>query len=118
VTEGQFQTWSTLATIGGAAAITYLIVAYTRRLVDKTAVGRAIGTDLYAALVGAFILFLALVAVAIEQATPLTGTWWLLTIPLAILNGFMVASAAGKMHDKAIDEHERQFLTTDAGKGD
>lgn len=92
-------TWDVLGTLAGAAAVTYLIVAYTKRLVD-TFWPKALGTDMYAVLVG-FLVLLAATA-ALGQAL----NW--ASVVLALFNGFLVAATAGKMSDKTIMEKERK----------
>ena len=92
-------TWEVLGTLAGAAAVTYLIVAYTKRLVD-TFWPKALGTDMYAVLVG----FLVLLAATAAQGQALTWP----AIVLALFNGFLVAATAGKMSDKTIMEKERK----------
>ncbi len=97
--------WDVLGTLAGAAAVTYLIVAYTKRLVD-TVWPRLLGTDLYAVLVG----FLVLLAATAAQGAELGWS----SILLALFNGFLVAAASGKMSDKAVLERDRKH-ETDAG---
>jgi len=99
-------TWDVLGTLAGAAALTYLIVAYTKRAIDKFWPG-ILGTDVYAVLIG----FLVLLAATAAQGQPLNWS----AVVLALFNGFLVAATAGKMSDKAITEKDRQF-ETDAGK--
>jgi len=99
-------TWDVLGTLAGAAALTYLIVAYTKRLVDKFW-PEPLGTDVYAVLIG----FLVLLAATAARGQALTWA----AVVLALFNGFLVAAASGKMSDKAILEKERQF-ETDARK--
>jgi general stress protein CsbA len=103
--DGLF-TWQTLGTLAGAAAITYLVVAYTKGLVDLIPWFKFIGTDLYAVLVGAIVLIAA--SAALGQAL----TW--AVILLAVFNGFLVAATAGKMSDKALTEANKK-QGTDAG---
>lgn len=98
--------WNALSTLAGAAAVTYLIVAYTKRAVDRIW-PPVLGTDLYAVLVG----FLVLLAATAALGQPLTWD----AVVLALLNGFLVAAASGKMADKTVAERERQFHT-DAGR--
>lgn len=104
-------TWEALATLAGAAAAVFLIVSYTKRPADRFW-PKFLGTDLYAVLVAALVLVLATVATA-----TMAGRWpqWQEYL-LACLNAFLVAAAAGKMHDKAIYERDRQFHQ-DSGKG-
>lgn len=92
-------TWDVLGTLAGAAALTYLIVAYTKRLID-TFWPQVLGTDIYAVLVG----FIVLLAATAAQGQSLTWS----AVLLALFNGFLVAAASGKMSDKAIVENERQ----------
>lgn len=99
-------TWDAVSTLAGAAAVTYLIVAYTKRAADRFW-PMALGTDLYAVLVG----FLVLLAASAAKGKPLTWD----AVVLALLNGFLVAAASGKMADKTVAERERQFHT-DAGR--
>ena len=99
-------TWDVLGTLAGAAAITYLIVAYTKRLIDKFWPD-ALGTDIYATIIG----FLVLLAATAANGQDITWS----AVMLALFNGFLVAAASGKMSDKAILEKERQF-ETDARK--
>ena len=85
-------TWEALTTLAGAAAVTYLIVAYTKRLVD-TFIPPAVGTDLYAVVVGFIVLLCAITAMGHRLTFH--------SIVLALFNGFLVAATAGKMHNKA-----------------
>lgn len=91
-------TWDALATLAGASFLTYLITAYTKRLVDRFWYW---GTDVYAVLVGTLVLVLAQVALG---ASP---TDWRIYV-LSLFNGFLVAATAGKLHDKAVTERDRQ----------
>jgi hypothetical protein len=97
-------TWETLGTLAGAAALTYLVVAYTKRLVDQFWPD-FLGTDIYAVIIG----FLVLLASTAAQGYDLTWA----SIILALFNGFLVAAASGKMSDKAILEKQRK---EEAGK--
>jgi hypothetical protein len=103
--EGNLFTWEALGTLAGAAAVTFLIVAYTKRAVD-TFWPKALGTDLYAVLIGFFVL----VAATAALGRPLNWA----SIVLALFNGFLIAATSGKMNDKAILERDRKF-ETDAG---
>ncbi|NPV69290.1 MAG: hypothetical protein HPY55_01435 [Firmicutes bacterium] len=98
-------TVETLATLGGASFLTYLVVAYTKTLVQK-ALG--ITTDIYSVIVGFIVVLLAQFAMG---ASPFN---WIVYF-LSVANGFLVAAAAGKMNDKAITEYEKRF-ETDARK--
>lgn len=98
-------TVETLATLGGASFLTYLVVAYTKTYVEKML---GLTTDVYSVIVGFVVVLLAQFAMG---ASPLN---WVVYF-LSVANGFLVAAAAGKMNDKAIDEYERQF-ETDARK--
>ena len=87
--EGLFS-WELLATLAGAAAITYLIVGKTKNLVDRF---WKVGTELYAVLIGTIVL------IAATAATGQKLTW--ASILLAVFNGFLVAATAGNMNDTA-----------------
>ena len=100
--EGLFS-WELLATLAGASAVTYLIVAYTKALVDRF---WKVGTDLYAVLIGAIVLVTATLGTG--------GKITLLAVLLCLFNGFLVAATAGKMSDKAILEASKK-QGTDAG---
>lgn len=84
-------TWDALATLTGASLLTFLVVQYTKGLLDKLV---HIPTDLYAVLIGALILIAA--SAALGQSL----TW--ATIVLCICNGFIVAATAGQMANKVI----------------
>jgi len=96
--------WEALGTLAGAAAVTYLIVAYTKRLVDKFW-PKALGTDIYAVLIG----FLVLLSATAAQGQALTWS----AVVLALFNGFLVAAASGKMSDKTIVERDLKFHNED-----
>lgn len=85
-------TWEALATLSGAALLTYLIVQYTKNLIDRIL---PIPTDLYAVLISALILVLAQLATG---ANPLD--WRVYALSAA--NGFLVAATAGKLNDAAL----------------
>ncbi len=93
-------TWEVLATLAGASGITYLIVAYTKRIVDSLPVLKIIGTDLYAVFIG-FLVLLGATA-ALGQVL----TW--ANVVLALLTGFLVAATAGKMSDKAVTDSKQK----------
>lgn len=86
-------TWETLATLAGASGVTYLVVAYTKKIVDQVKVFKFIGTDLYAVIIG----FLVLLGATAANGAPLNWS----NVVLAFLNGFLVAATSGKMNDKA-----------------
>jgi hypothetical protein len=90
--------WDALNTLAGAAAVTFLIVAYTKRLVDSFW-PKVLGTDIFAVLVGFLVLLAATAATGQEL------TWS--SVVLALLNGFLVAAASGKMADKAVVESSK-----------
>lgn len=94
----QLFTWEALSTLAGSAAITYLIVAYTKAPIDLIW-PKVLGTDLYAVLVGGIVLLLATVAIT-------GGLTWEAGV-LALFNGFLVAATAGKINDKAVKEAGR-----------
>ncbi|MFD2334659.1 hypothetical protein ACFSR7_35905 [Cohnella sp. GCM10020058] len=87
-------TWGALGTLTGAALFTFLVVQYTKALVDRWLPN--LPTDVYAVLVGWAILTLAQIALG---ASP----WdWRLYI-LSGANGLLVALAAGQMHNKVLN---------------
>lgn len=92
-------TWQALVTLSGAAMLTFLIVLYTSRVIDRW---WKWGTDLYAVAWGFIILAVAGIATG---SNPLD---WRLYV-LAFFNAFLIAAAAGKLRDKSITESERKF---------
>jgi len=90
--------WQAMATLSGAAMLTFLITLYTARLVDRW---WRWGTDLYAAGWGFIILTLTNLATG---GNPLDWR----TYGLAFFNSFLVAAAAGKLRDKSVTELERR----------
>lgn len=99
-------TWQSLITLGGAAMLTFLIVLYTARVVDRW---WPWGTDLYAAVWGLIVLTVANLAMG---ADPLD--WRLYA--LSFFNAFLVAATAGKLRDKSIDEMERRKKSQSVGQ--
>jgi hypothetical protein len=97
-------TFEALATLSGASLLTYLVVQYTKSLVDRVTGGR-LPTDLYAVLVGAVVLLLA------QLATGAGAADWRVYV-LSLANGFLVAATAGKLNDAALRPPGR---TPDAG---
>lgn len=88
-------TYDALLQLGALAFLDFLIVAYTKHLVDRWEWwGRYIGTDLYAVFWGMALVLVPQIALG---ADPLDWTLY----PLAVANGFLVAMTAGKAHDKA-----------------
>ena len=100
---GQLFTWEALGTMAGASLLTFLVVQYTKALVDRLTRG-AVPTDLYAVLIGFAVLTLA------QLATGANPSDWRVYV-LALANGFLVAAAAGQMHSKVLNP-------PGAGKGD
>lgn len=94
-------TWDALATLAGASMLVYLVVAYTRRLIERW---WPWGTDLFAVLVGAVVLTIAQLAGGANPAD-----WRVYA--LAAANGFLVAATAGKLADKTIQERDRQAIS-------
>lgn len=92
--EGQLFTWDALSSIGGASLLTFFIVQYTKGLVDRIALW--LPTDVYAVLVSFVILLIAQLA---KGADP--GDWKLYALSGA--NAFLVAAAAGQMHQKVVN---------------
>ncbi|WP_245809654.1 hypothetical protein [Cohnella massiliensis] len=74
--------------------MTFLIVQYTKGLVDRVA--RWLPTDLYAVVVSWLILTAAQLAIGADA-----GDWRVYLLALA--NGFIVAAAAGQMQNKALN---------------
>ncbi|REK68014.1 MAG: hypothetical protein C6P35_03330 [Cohnella sp.] len=101
--SGQLFTWQALSAMGGASLLTYLIVQYTKGLIDRFA--RWLPTDLYAVVIATAILTAAQLAVGADG-----GDWRIYALALA--NGFLVAAAAGQMQNKALNPPGA------AGKGD
>lgn len=85
-------TWDALATLTGASLLTFLVVQYTKNLLDILV---HIPTDLYAVLIGALIL----IAASAALGQPLTWA----TIVLAVCNGFVVAATAGQLANKVVN---------------
>lgn len=94
-------TWEAIATLTGSATLVYFVVAYTKRPLDKLLpkLMGVIGTDLYAVL-WSFIILLVATAVILGALT------WA-SVALAFFNAFIVAAAAGKMNDKAVNDSKR-----------
>ncbi len=82
-------TWPALLTVSGAAFATFLIVQYTKCLLDRV---WHVPTDIYATMIGALLLIAATAAVG----TPLVWS----NILLCVINGFVVALAAGNVANK------------------
>lgn len=97
--------WETLMTLSGAAMITFLIVLYTGRLIDKWAWWQW-GTDLYAALCAFIVLIIASIANGGD-----CKDWKMYC--LVFFNSFLVAASAGKLRDKSIAEAERKKSKAD-----
>lgn len=86
-------TFAALTTLGGAALLCYLIVAYTKAIIDRIWPG--LPTDIYAV----FVAFVILLSVAL--ATGANPRDWRVYM-LAFFNAFLVAVAAGKLNDTAL----------------
>ena len=82
-------TWEALGTLAGASLLTFLVVQYTKALLDRVV---HVPTDLYAVVIAALVLIAATAALGQRL------TW--AAIVLAIVNGFLVAAAAGQMANK------------------
>ncbi|WP_217597185.1 hypothetical protein [Cohnella sp. GbtcB17] len=87
-------TWDALGTLTGATLFTFLVVLFTKKLLDRLLPG--LPTDVYAILVGWAILVLAQIALGAPADD------WRLYI-LSGANGLLVALAAGQMHNKVIN---------------
>lgn len=96
--NGNLFTWTTLASLAGAASLTFLIVQYTKALIDRMFPG--LPTDLYAVVISTAILILA------QLATGGSGMDWRL-YALALANGFWVAATAGQMHQKVLEDRQK-----------
>ena len=92
--ESQLFTWEALSAMGGASLLTYLIVQYTKGLIDRFA--KWLPTDLYAVVIAMAILTAAQLAIGADA-----GDWRVYALALA--NGFLVAAAAGQMQNKALN---------------
>ena len=97
-------TWDVLATYAGAVAMTFLIVLYTKHIVDMVW-PKWLGTDLYAVLVGSALILMA--------SFFTTGEITVAIVILALLNGFVIALGAGKLHDKTINDHDKKIAAKD-----
>jgi hypothetical protein len=104
--ESQLFTWQALSAMGGASLLTYLIVQYTKGLIDRIA--KWLPTDLYAVVIATAILTAAQLAIGADL-----GDWRVYALALA--NGFLVAAAAGQMQNKALNPPGASGA---AGKGD
>lgn len=90
----QLFTWEALSSLAGASLLTYFIVQYTKKLVDRIA--PRLPTDLFAVGVAFAILTTA------QLANGADGRDWRV-YGLALANAFLVAAAAGQVHNKAVD---------------
>lgn len=90
-------TLEALATLAGAAFLTFMIVGYTKTYIQKWF---KLPTDIYAVLVGSGVLLAAQLGAGADPKN------WTLYF-LSIANGFLVALQAGKMNDKAVVEAEK-----------
>jgi hypothetical protein len=93
VQDGQLFTWEALSAMGGASLLTFFVVQYTKALIDRWA--KWLPTDLYAVAVAFMVLLLAQLALGADS-----GDWRVYVLALA--NAFLVAAAAGQMHNKAL----------------
>jgi purine-cytosine permease-like protein len=85
-------TFESLGNLAGASLLTYLIVQYTKSLLDSFI---RVPTDLYAVVVGSSVLLGSQLASGANAAD-----WRLYALSLA--NGFLVAATAGKLNDTAL----------------
>lgn len=92
-------TWQALAGFGGASLLTFLIVQYTKSLVDRLT-NNKLETDLYAVMVAYVILLLAQLALGVSAVD-----WRVYVLSLA--NGFLIAAAAGQFHNKTLKPPEK-----------
>lgn len=91
--SNSLSTWESLAAMGGASLLTYFVVQYTKLLIDKW-ISR-LPTDVYAVFVAWIVLSVAQIANGAD-----VSDWRLYALALA--NAFLVAAAAGQIHNKAI----------------
>lgn len=95
--------WDALATLAGASLLTFFIVQYFKGLLDRWAPG--LPTDVFAVFVAWAILTLA------QLAAGASATDWRLYM-LAFANAFLIAAAAGQMHNKALNPPGTTTTTT------
>ncbi len=91
---GQLFTWEALSAMGGASLLTFFVVQYTKNVLDRLI--PQLPTDLYAVLVAFVTLTLAQLALGAD-----ISDWRV--YGLALANAFLVAAAAGQMHNKTIN---------------
>ncbi|MCI3919096.1 hypothetical protein MO973_02475 [Paenibacillus sp. TRM 82003] len=90
----QLFTWQALAGFGGASLLTFLIVQYTKTMLDRMT-GNNVPTDLYAVFVAFWILLFAQLALGADPSD-----WRVYGLSFA--NSFLIAAAAGQFHNKAL----------------
>jgi hypothetical protein len=100
--DGSLFTWSALATMGGASLLTFFIVLYTKEFVTRKL---KISTDIYAVLVAFLILDAA------QIANGGNGLDWKL-YGLSFANAFLIAAAAGQMHNKTVNTNTNAVTPT------
>jgi len=106
--DGQLFTWTALSAIGGASLLTFFIVQYTKKLIDRFV--KWLPTDVYAVVVAFFVLIAAQIATGAA-----TGDWRVYGIAFA--NAFLVAAAAGQIQNKSINAPGEAKGVSDNGKG-
>ncbi|SFL09899.1 hypothetical protein SAMN03159341_103201 [Paenibacillus sp. 1_12] len=94
--EGQFFTWEALSAMGGASLLTFFIVQYTKNQIDRWL---KVPTDIYAVMVAYGVLLASQLAMGANG-----GDWRLYMLNFA--NSFLVAAAAGHLHNKSIHPPE------------
>lgn len=104
--DGQLFTWQALSAMGGASLLTFMVVQYTKVLVDRWA--KWLPTDVYAVSVAWIVLTVA------QVAAGATWTDWRLYV-LSLANAFLVAAAAGQLHNKALTPPGAKGAVPDAG---
>lgn len=102
--------WTEIATLPMAALLTFLIVQYTKGVVDRAAAraGAVLPTDLYAVLVAWLVILIAWVAIDMQLS-------WLL-VALAFFNAFIIAAVAGQLHNKVLNPPGLAVRDTEAGE--
>lgn len=94
MTNDTLFSWDALATLAGASLLTFFITQYFKGLMDRWA--PSLPTDVFAVFVAWAVLTLA------QLAAGAPAVDWRLYV-LSFANAFLVAAAAGQMHNKAIN---------------
>ena len=102
--------WTEIATLPMAALLTFLIVQYTKGVIDRTLAraGATLPTDLYAVLVAWGVILIAWTALEMQFSWPLAA--------LAFFNAFIIAAVAGQLHNKVLNPPGQAVRDTEAGE--